>query len=388
MSQQLFIKTDLQREWLQKLDSVKATIMNNAQQNDEEVRFPYENIEKLKEIGYPKLTLPIEYGGEGFNLYDAVLAHEKLASFDGSTALILAWSLLFVGDTFEQKEYSEEALTTIAAAVKENALFNKAVSEFAMGSPARGGRPATKAIREGKEWVLTGRKNYTTGSHALDYFVTFAWIEEKQSTGYFLIPKDALGLSIEETWDVIAMRSTGSHDLVLDHVRVPESALIEVPNYQTGFKLNSWILLIPATYLGIAQAARDYAIAFAANHSPNSIQGTIAELPNIQALIGEMDLALMKARFALYGTAEACHDPARRALASNAVNVAKHVVTNEAMAVVDKAMRIVGAKSLTRANPLQRYYRDVRAGLHNPPMDDMTIKGLAVSALAEAKKEG
>lgn len=386
MSQQLFIKTDLQRGWLQKLDTIKETIMATAQRNDEEAQFPYENIAVLKAIGYPKITLPTEYGGDGFNIYDAVLAHEKLASFDGSTALILAWSLLFIGDTFEQREYDEKAIQTIAAAVKNNALFNKAVSEFAMGSPARGGRPATTAIREGNSWVLNGRKNYTTGSHALDYFVTFAWIEEMQTTGYFLVPKDATGLTIEDTWDVIAMRSTGSHDLVLENVRVPNDALIEVPQYKTGFKLNNWILLIPATYLGIAQAARDYAIEFAATHSPNSIEGTIADLPNIQTLIGEMDLALMKARFALYGTAEACMDPKRKSYATNAVNVTKHVVTNEAQAVVDKAMRIVGAKSLQRSNPLQRYYRDVRAGLHNPPMDDMTIKGLATSAITENQK--
>ncbi len=48
-------------------------------------------------------------------------------------------------------------------------------------------------------------------------------------------------------------------------------------------------------------------------------------------------------------------------------------------------MRIVGAKSLQRSNPLQRYYRDVRAGLHNPPMDDMTIKKLALSAIEQDK---
>lgn len=50
-------------------------------------------------------------------------------------------------------------------------------------------------------------------------------------------------------------------------------------------------------------------------------------------------------------------------------------------------MRIVGAKSLQRTNPLQRYYRDVRAGLHNPPMDDMTIKKLALTALEEDKNK-
>ncbi len=50
-------------------------------------------------------------------------------------------------------------------------------------------------------------------------------------------------------------------------------------------------------------------------------------------------------------------------------------------------MRIVGAKSLQRNNPLQRYYRDVRAGLHNPPMDDMTIKKLAETAINQLNEQ-
>ena len=61
----------------------------------------------------------------------------------------------------------------------------------------------------------------------------------------------------------------------------------------------------------------------------------------------------------------------------------KMTVTNSAIEIVDIAMRIVGAKSLSLKNPLQRYYRDVRAGLHNPPMDDMTIQLLAKHAIAK-----
>jgi len=45
----------------------------------------------------------------------------------------------------------------------------------------------------------------------------------------------------------------------------------------------------------------------------------------------------------------------------------------------------VGAKSLQLSNPLQRYYRNVRAGLHNPPMDDMTIIKLATAAIEQQK---
>ena len=199
--------------------------------------------------------------------------------------------------------------------------------------------------------------------------------------GYFLISKDTPGVSIEENWDVLSMRGTGSHDLVLENVHLPAEALVELAADRAHLANNGWLLLIPATYLGIAQAARDYAVQFAKTHSPNSIEGTIAQLPNVRTLIGEMDLELSKARFTLYGAAEAYDDRERRTRLTNELSVAKMVVTNAAMTIVDKAMRLVGAKSLQQSCPLQRYYRDVRAGLHNPPMDDTTIQKLADIAL-------
>ncbi|QBK25215.1 acyl-CoA dehydrogenase family protein [Ureibacillus thermophilus] len=386
---ELFIKTEEQRKWLEKLKTLELPIKERAQVNDEQSLFPHDDINKLREIGYTKVTLPKEYGGDGFNIYDAILLQETLGSYDGSTALSIGWTLLTVGDVYESKSWPKEKLDEFAEAVAKGAIINKIVSEVITGSPIRGGRPGTSAVKKGNKWVINGRKAYATCSPELDYFLVTAWIPEIESTGNFLIHKDAKGLSIEETWDTVAMKATGSHDLVLNNVEVAESDLVEIPNYQTGFKLNGWLLIIPATYLGIAQAARDYAVEFANQHSPNSIQGTIATLPNVQSLIGEIDLLLAQARFTLYGAAQSYIELInKRNLDAkeadnivNAVNVAKYTVTNNALSIVDKAMRVVGAKSLQRNNPLQRYYRDVRAGLHNPPMDDLTIKKLAEAAL-------
>ena len=387
MSKQLFIKTDDQRQWLAKLATVEQSFKDRAQQIDEDSVFPFENFKKLRKIGYTKITLPKEFGGEGLSVYDAILLHETLSSYCGSTGLAASWSIQNIGEIFENRYWQSDTLTSFGEQVKNGATVNRAVSEFAMGSPVRGGKPATSAKHDGEGYVINGRKNYTSGAPDLDYFLVSAWIEDDNQLGFFLIPKTAQGVTVENTWDVASMRGTGSDDLVLQNVRVASSSLVEIPSYSTGFKLNGWLLLIPATYLGIAQAARDYAVKFATEHSPNSIQGTIAELPNVQTLIGEMDLALTNARFTLYGVAALYEDPAKKSEIINEVNIAKHVVTNTAIEVVDKAMRLVGAKSLQRANPLQRYYRDVRAGLHNPPMDDLTIKRLAETAIQNQLKE-
>lgn len=377
----LFIKTECQKKWLQKLYEYEDHIKAHSAQIDEQAIFPKENIQKLVNIGYTNITLPKTYGGKGLSIYDMVLLQETLASFDGNTALSIGWNLGVVGEIFEKKLWSEEHLQFLAKEVLQGALMNRSVSEAQTGSPSRGGRPGTTAIKKDGNWIISGRKSFTTASPVLTYFLTSAWIEEKQRVGFFLLHKDLEGLSIDETWDVISMRGSGSHDLVLNHVKVDESKLVELPDKPSGGEINGWMLHIPACYLGIAQAARDYAVHFANHHSPNSLNGPISQLPNVQQLIGEMDLELMKARHFIYSVAAACDDDSRSAFLANEIGVVKYTITNAAITIVDKAMRLVGAKSLQRSNPLQRYYRDVRAGLHNPPMDDATIKKLALSAI-------
>lgn len=383
----LYIKTEKQQYWINQLYELEEKFKSKSAEIDEQSIFPKENVDDLINIGYASLTLPESYGGNGFSVYDMVLLQETLASFDANTALSVGWSLGVVGELFENKLWKNEKLDFFAAEVLNGALINRSVSEAQTGSPTRGGRPGTKAIRKGDSWVLNGRKIFTTASPVLSYFLTSAWIEEKEKVGFFLIPRNTAGLSIEETWDVVSMRGTSSNDLVLNNVIVHESNLVELPEFASGGKINGWLLHIPATYLGIAQAARDYAVQFANTHSPNSLNGSIAQLPNVQQLLGEIDLELTKARLVIYGVATSYDNDVTKELLSNEVSVAKHIVTNSAITIVDKAMRLVGAKSLQRTNPLQRYYRDVRAGLHNPPMDDMTIKKLALSSLEEVNNK-
>lgn len=377
----LFIKSDIQKFWIEKLSEKKARFINRATEVDEKAIFPKDNIQDLVNMGYTKLTLPTSFGGEGLTVSDMILFQETLASYDANTALSIGWHLGGVGEIYENKRWNEQTLSFFAEEVLKGALVNRAVSEAQTGSPTRGGRPGTQATKQNGSWVISGRKNFTTMSPVLTYFLTSAWIEEKQAIGFFLIHKDSEGLSIEETWDVISMRGTGSHDLVLNHVKVEDSMLVELNEGPRGNEVNGWLLHIPACYLGIAQAARDYAIDFANTHSPNSINGPISQLDNVQRLIGEIDLELMKTRHFIYSVAQFYDDKERRAGLTNELGAVKHAVTNSAITIVDKAMRIVGAKSLARNNPLQRHYRDVRAGLHNPPMDDLTIKKLALSAI-------
>lgn len=369
-----------QKDTYEKLLPLVEKFKKRAFKIDEEGTFPFENIQELKEAGYTRLSLESKYGGDELRLYDFLLFQELIAQGDASTALSIGWHMGITMDLREKQPWNQQMLDFIFKEIEKGALINTAATEPKTGSPTRGGKPETTAVKTKKGWQINGRKTFTTMSPVLNYFLVKASIEGEEEIGLFLIPRETSGLSIEETWDMIAMRGTGSHDLVLENVDIEHDFLVERLG---GFKKNEpsgWLLHIPACYMGTAIAARDYAVAFAKEYSPNSIEGTISELPNVQRLVGEMELELMQARHFMYSVASKWDETSDRSALAGELAAVKHVVTNSACTVVDKAMRIVGARSLQRSNPLQRYYRDVRAGLHNPPMDDMTIVNLAKQA--------
>ncbi|MFX3623653.1 MAG: acyl-CoA dehydrogenase family protein [Ectobacillus sp.] len=379
-----FIKTERQKQWMHKLEPLVASFRKREHLLDEFGSFPFENIQELKDIGYTALTVPREFGGEEVSLYDYLLFQEFIAQGDGATALSIGWHVGIMKELAENRPWDAELFARICKEVKQGALLNRAASEWNTGSPTRGGKPETTAVPTESGWLITGRKTFTTMSPMLDYFLVSASIQGSEEIGDFLIPRSTEGVRIEETWDSVAMRGTASHDLVLENAAVPRNYLVEVISDKAK-KAKGWLLHIPACYLGIASAARGYALQFAASYQPNSISGPISSLPNVRRLIGELDLELMQARTFLYAIAERydCADDKNSLSAELAA--AKHIATNTAISVVDKAMRIVGARSLSEKNPLQRYYLNVRAGLHNPPMDDATISLLAAQALEEVE---
>lgn len=377
-----FFQSQKQKEYIQKLEEAIQPFSSRSEALDDSKGFPFENIQELKEFGYPKLTLAKADGGNGGSLYDFLLCQEKIAQYCGPTALGIGWHVGTVLSLTEKRPWEKGVMNELFDEVSKGALINTAASEVGTGSPTRGGRPETLAIKKGEHWNLNGRKTFTTLSPVLNIFLVTAWVPEDERLGTFLVHRDLMGVSIEETWDMMSMQGTGSHDLVLNDVSLPEKYYVMKSNPGEKRKPEAWLLHIPACYLGIAVAARNYAVEFAKTYSPNSLPGPIRDLPNVQRTIGEMELELSEAHHFLYSVAEKWEQhPEDRDELSKQLGAVKLSVVNKSISIVDKAMRVVGAKSLQRKNPLQRYYRDVRAGLHNPPMDDATITMLAKSAL-------
>ena len=381
-----YIQNERQRKLVDLAGKLADVFSGRGEAYDREEGFPLENFIDLKKSGYGALSLPKEYGGEEITLYELVMIQERLATGDAATALSIGWHLGGLMELTETRTWDEKVFKDLCGqVVAKNAFVNRAATEPATGSPTRGGLPQTKAVKSDEGFTLSGRKSFTSMARVLDYSLVSATIGDTEEKGFFLVDHDLEGVSIEETWDTISMKGTGSDDLVLTDVHLPASALVERDSVTANGKSDlpkAWLLHIPACYIGVAIAARNYAIQFAKDYSPNSLPGPIKEVPEVQRKIGEIELELFKARQILYSVADKwVKEPEKRVDMASELASVKHVVTNSACHIVDTAMRIVGAKSLFRSNPMQRYYRDVRAGLHNPPMDDMVIGMLAKNAL-------
>nr|WP_245855830.1 acyl-CoA dehydrogenase family protein [Bacillus oleivorans] len=379
--QPLFIRNETEQFWVEKAKRLAEEFKETAIEHDRSATFPFDHFTRLKEEGFTKLTVMEEYGGVNFSLYPFLLVQEEIAKGDGATALCLGWQNGLFLQLKETQKWEPDKFEWISrVAVQKGILLNSAATEPKTGSPARGGKPETEAKQTNEGWVISGRKTFTSLAPALDYFIVTAWIEEKNTIGEFLIAKESEGLKIEETWDSLGMRSTRSDDLILDHVLVSHDAMVSLKGTAKSIP-QAWLLHIPAVYLGIAQAARDYAVQFAKDYQPNSMPHPISEVPEVRRKVAQMDLQLMNARHFMYHVASLwdTNGTARLELGP-ALMAVKTAVTNAAIEVVDLAMRVVGGHSLSKSAPLEKYYRDVRAGLHNPPSDDITYKVLGDQA--------
>ncbi|WP_433957391.1 acyl-CoA dehydrogenase family protein [Cytobacillus horneckiae] len=379
-----FIKTDRQAALFQKAAELADHFSKRAHGIDETAQFPFENFQELKDAGYLSLTVPKEYGGEEIKLYDYLLIQERMAQGDASTALCIGWHLGVIYDLRLKRKWKEEQFEQLCnAVIQDKKLINRCATEAATGSPTRGGKPATTAVKKGDKWIINGRKSFASMAPGLDYSLITATIPETNEIGIFWLDHQLEGVAVEPNWDMLGMRGTRSDDLVLTEVEVDSERLVEKENGDFYQIPNAWLLHSAACFIGVAIAARNYAVKFASEYKPNSLPGPICEVPEVQRKIGEMELELLKARHMLYSIADRWdNEPEKRNKLGSELGATKHIVSNSANKVVDWAMRIVGAQSLQQKNPLQRYYRDVRAGLHNPPMDDVVIYNLAKNALA------
>jgi alkylation response protein AidB-like acyl-CoA dehydrogenase len=371
-----------------------ATFSRRAAVHDREGSFPFENFDDLRDAGMLKLTIPVAQGGDEISLSTFLRFQETLAAGDGSTALALNMHLIRFGSERESHSYPQRWFEEMCrGAIEDGWVCNTAATEEGLGSPAGGGIPETLAVAVEGGWHISGRKSFTTLAPILHYFITSARISAAGAAppeiGTFMILRDDPGVRIEETWDSLSMRSTGSHDLVLRGARIPEDRLmgrrtVGKPDARGGAGQAWFALGVSATTIGVAQAARDHAVEFARTRTPLG-NAPIREYPGVRARVARMDLLLQRSRALVYDAARAWETQDESGMpALDRVAVAKVETLNACIETADIAMRVVGGVSLLKKRPIERYYRDVRAALHNPPLEDRALEQLARRALDAA----
>ena len=364
---------------------VAADVATRADAADQQAKLPAEDVQALREAGYLKLSVPSEYGGMGLPLRDCVAAQLELAQGSASTAMVAGMHLHLFGNVSENRPWPEPIFERICRDAVAGGLFNTLASEPALGSPSRGAYFVTAAVRDGDSWVVNGHKTWTTGGRHLTHMVVRLSVGEEP--GAVLIPGDAAGISWQETWsDSLSLRATDSHDVFFSDVRVPLENLLEQGKRDQNTP-NAWFpMIMAAVYLGSALAARTAVIRYALERVPTALGKPIATLPKIQRQIGEIDLMLQAARALLFEVAsEWTGDERSRGLFPR-IAAAKHLVTETANQVTDKALQIAGGASLTRDLPLERFFRDTRAGLMQPPSGDTALEIIGQGAIQRLQK--
>jgi alkylation response protein AidB-like acyl-CoA dehydrogenase len=242
---------------------------------------------------------------------------------------------------------------------------------------------STPAERVEGGYVIRGRKAFCSLAPALDVFYGTAGLTDGSGLLLFAIGRDAPGLSFVDTWDTMAMRGTGSWDVIFEDVFVPEfMAQVGTPwdewDRRSERMLAWFACTVAAVYLGIAEAAAAFTSSYLAERKLGGMQHPLSRQPGIIFGAGEVDALIRPARALLYDTIRRRRD---EVLPAAEIVAVKYCVTNAAVAAVDRCFRMVGGSGLYRRLPIERFFRDVQAGPLHPPTNDLALEGLGRAAL-------
>lgn len=348
-----------------------------AAQYDRDASFPFENFKELSEAGLLALTVPTALGGAGAGARDAARIIGIFGKADPSTALVLSMHYIQHLVMARSTRWPGRLSRKLAReAVEGVALINALRVEPDLGSPARGGLPATIARKTETGWRLSGRKIYSTGAPILKWYAVWAKTDEPETrVGLFLVPAGLPGTRIVETWDHLGLRASGSHDVVFEDVVFPLDHEIDVrkpDEWRVPDFTQSTVhaIFVAAIYDGIARAARDWLIDFLKSRVPSNLGAPLATLPRVQEVVGGIEARLAVNARLIDSFAGDFDDGVL--LSASESNIVKLTVTNNAVAIIEDALSLTSNHGLTRANPLERHYRDVLCGRVHTPQDDAT----------------
>jgi indole-3-acetate monooxygenase len=335
-------------------------IAKRANDATDEDQFVAENFALLKASGLLEAGVPAELGGGGADIDELSAMLQTLGQYCGSTAL--AFSMHTHQVAVPAWRWTHQKATAVEPLLKRIAteriqLLSSGSSDWLNGSG--------KAERVDGGYRITARKVFASGAPTGDLLMTSAILEnegEPRTVIHFGIPMNSPNVTILDTWRTLGMRGTGSHDIVIDGHVVPEAGVAvqrAAGEWHPLFQIISSIAfpLVYSVYLGVAESARDLALALAKRKQPNH---------SIIELAGRMDTELTAARLAHESMLAPIRLSAPSAETVNAVMIGRQLVGRHALAAVDLAMELAGGAGFYRSAGLERKFRDIQAARYHP----------------------
>lgn len=330
--------------------------------------YPDDHLDALAGAGLLGLLVPEDLGGRGADLTTLALVMEAIGWAAGSTGLVYLMHLCGTA-VIGAKATAAQAEEWLRPAAAGELLATLAFSERATG--AHFYMPEIKAEASNGGFSLSGRKSFvTSGGHADLYPVLVNASGEPGLDVLVLTASDA-GITFQGAWEGIGMTGNSSIAMVLDNVQVPADRLLGAEGAGQELVFNvvapNFLIGLAALNVGIAQAALDGTTEHVKTRK--NAGGTLAELPTVQTRIADMTLAVEQARALLITAAKAADAGDEAALPL--VMQSKIAATEAAIAVTGQAMEACGGLGYSRVVPIERYWRDGRAGSVMAPTNEV-----------------
>ena len=332
---------------------------SRAAASDESDGFVADNYRALKASGLVEAAVPVEFGGRGAEIAELCDMLRTIAHGCGSTGL--AFSMHTHQVAIPAWRWRNQKVAAVEPLLKRVAA-EKLILLSSGGSDWIGG--SGQAVKVDGGYRIMARKVFTSGAEAGDLLVTGALVQGEKPARviHFAVPMKAPEVSIDRTWRTLGMRGTGSNDVVIDNLFVPDAAIAfsrTAGEWHPVFQVIATIAfpLVYAAYLGVAESARDIAIDLAGKKPPT--QHTVD-------LAGRMETSLRAAQIAhrhMIATVEA---NTMSADSVNEVMIGRSLVAENAIRTVELALELAGGAGFYRRNGLERRFRDIQGARFHP----------------------
>src|SRR6266478_2263787 len=331
-----------------------------ASEMDENGKFAPELIQQFFELGLMGIEVPEEYGGQGGNFFNAILAVEELSRVDASAGVIVDVQNTLVNNAI-LRWANEEQKKRYLPRMASDTCGAYALSEAGSGSDAFALQ--TRAELKGSDYVLNGRKLWITNAKEAGIFILFATVDP--AAGYrgitaFIVEKDFPGFTVGKKEDKLGIRASSTCELILEDCRVPaENVLGDVgKGYKIAIEtLNEGRIGIGAQMAGVARGAWEYAARYAQERK--QFGKTLADFQGIQFQIAQMATEIEAARLMVFNAAR-MKDSGVPFVKEAAMT--KLFCSQVAERVTSLAIENYGGYGFTKDYPVENYRRDSKIG--------------------------